>query len=173
MNETIRTLVTRKSCRSYQPTPVPKAQLEQIVAAGLNAPSGMNRQTPLFVVVQNRQTVQTLSRLNAAVMGADTDPFYGAPNVIAVLARKEGSTYLCDGSLAMGNLMNAAWSLGVDSRWIHRAKEVFATAEGKALLARWGISCEVEGIGFLILGYAETEKPKTEIHPNRVVYVTD
>jgi len=170
MNETVKNLVTRKSCNSYKPMHVPKKDIEDIVAAGLNAPSGMNKQTPRFVVVQDEETVAKLSKLNADVGHFPIDPFYGAKDVIVVLAKKE-VTYIYDGSLAMGNLMNAAWSMGIDSRWIHRAKEVFESAEGKQLLAEWGITDDVEGIGFCILGYAAEEKEKTEINPGRVFYV--
>ncbi len=170
MNETIRTLTTRKSAKSYLDRHVDRALLEQIVAAGLNAPSGMNRQTPRFVVVTNDKTVARLSEMNAAVGGMEHDPFYGAKDVIVVLAKKE-CTYLYDGSLAMGNLLNAAWSLGVDCRWIHRARQMFESDEGKALLAEWGITEEVEGIGFCILGYAKEEKVKTELADGRVYYV--
>lgn len=90
--------------------------------------------------------------------------------LLLCLQKKEG-TYLYDGSLAMGNLMNAAWAMGIDSRWIHRAKEVFASEEGQQLLKEWGIEEEVEGIGFCILGYAKEEKEKTEIKTGRVFYV--
>ncbi len=170
MNETIKTLTTRKSARSFQNKHVDRALLEKIVAAGLNAPSGRNMQTPRFVVVTDDETVDILSRMNAAVYDMPNDPFYGARDVIIVLAKKE-CTYIYDGSLAMGNLLNAAWSLGIDSRWIHRAKEVFESREGKTLLEKWGISDEIEGIGFCILGYAAEEKPKTEIQNGRVFYV--
>nr|WP_294469508.1 nitroreductase family protein [uncultured Sellimonas sp.] len=170
MNETVKNLISRKSCKSYQDKHVDRDSLDEIVAAGLNAPSGMNRQTPRFVVVTDEDTVKKLSDMNAAVAGMPFDPFYGAKDVIIVLAEKEG-TYLYDGSLAMGNLMNAAWSMGIDSRWIHRAKEVFESEEGKALLKEWGVEENVEGIGFCILGYAKEEKEKTEIKEGRVFYV--
>lgn len=170
MNPTIQTLTTRKSAKSYQNRHVDQALIEQIVAAGLNAPSGMNQQTPRFVVVTDDKTVQTLSALNAAAGGMSIDPFYGAKDVIIVLAKKE-CTYIYDGALAMGNLLNAAWSLGVDSCWIHRAKQVFESDEGKALLQKWGIQDEVEGIGFCILGYAKEERPKTATKEGRVFYI--
>ncbi len=170
MNETIKTLTSRKSCRCYQNKHVDRNLIEQIVASGLNAPSGMNMQTPRFVVVTDDATVARLSAMNAAVFGFDHDTFYGAKDLILVLAKKE-CTYLYDGSLAMGNLMNAAWSLGVDSRWIHRAKEIFESEEGKTLLCEWGIEEDVEGIGFCILGYAKEEKDKTEIKSGRVFYI--
>ncbi len=170
MNETIRNLTSRKSTKSFQDRHVDKALIDEIIAAGLNAPSGMNIQTPRFVAVTDDETVKLLSNMNGAVMGVSIDPFYGAKDVIIVLARKEG-TYLYDGSLAMGNLLNAAYSLGVGGCWIHRAKEVFDSDDGKALLKKWGIADEVEGIGFCILGYEKEEKPKTENQPGRVFYV--
>ncbi len=170
MNETTRNLKSRKSCKSYLDKHVDKALIDEIIAAGLNAPTGRNMQTPIFVAVTNDEMVAKLSKMNAAVFGMPDDPFYGAKDVIIVLVRKE-CTYIYDGGLAMGNLMNAAWSLGVDSRWIHRAKEVFESEEGKALLHEWGINDEVEGIGFCILGYAKEEKEKTVVQNGRVFYV--
>ncbi len=170
MNETIKTLTTRKSCRSYKNEHITREEIDLIISAGLNSPSGMNLQTPRFVVVQNDEMVAKLSKMNADVAGMPHDPFYGAKDIIIVLAKKE-CTYIYDGSLAMGNLMNAAWSMGIDSRWIHRAKEVFETAEGKELLKSWGITDDVEGIGFCILGHALEEKEKTEIIDGRVYYI--
>lgn len=170
MNETLKNLTSRKSCKSYQDKHVDIKSIEEIVSAGLNAPSGMNLQTTRFVVVTNDDTVKKLSDMNAAVAGMPFDPFYGAKDVIIVLAKKEG-TYIYDGSLAMGNLMNAAWSMGIDSRWIHRAKEIFESEDGKTLLKEWGVEEDVEGIGFCILGYAKEEKEKTEIKKGRVFYV--
>ncbi len=172
MNQTINDLITRKSARSFEERHVDMTLIEEIVKAGLNAPTGMNRQTPRFVVVTDDETVKELSVLNAAVMGADRDPFYGAKDVIIVLAKKEG-TYIYDGSLAMGNLLNAAWALGLGACWIHRAKEVFYGDKGRALLAKWGVDEDVEGIGFLILGHVKEEKAKTEIKEGRVFYVTE
>ncbi len=170
MNETIKNLTSRKSCKSYLDKHVDKKLLNQVIEAGLNAPSGMNMQSPLFVVVSNDKMVSKLSKLNASIMNMPGDPFYGAKDVIIVLAKKE-RTYLYDGSLAMGNLLNAAFSLGLGACWIHRAKEVFEKEEGKALLKEWGINDEVEGIGFCIIGYHKEEKTKTPIKPNRVFII--
>ncbi len=170
MNETIKNLTSRRSCRSFKENHVDKEVINDIVAAGLNAPSGMNRQTPIFVVVTDDEMIAKLSKMNAAVMGVNSDPFYGAKDMIIVLAKKEG-TYLYDGSLAMGNLLNAAWASDVGAIWIHRAKEVFESEDGKALLKEWGITDEVEGIGFCMLGYTKDEKDKTEIKDGRVFYV--
>ena len=157
MNETLKTLIERRSCRSYKADPIPKEVLDQILEAGTYAATGMGRQSPIMVAVTDKKTRDQLSKMNAAVMGASNDPFYGAPVVIVVLANRAVPTYLYDGSLVMGNLMNAAHSLGIASCWIHRAKEEFDSAEGKAILKDLGIEGDYEGIGHCILGYADGE----------------
>ncbi len=157
MNETLKTLIERRSCRSYRPDPVPQEILDQILEAGSYAATGMGKQSPIMIAVTDRQTRDRLSAMNAAVMGAGTDPFYGAPVVIVVLADRSVPTYLYDGSLVMGNLMNAAHSLGIASCWIHRAKEEFDSEEGKAILKKLGVAGDYEGIGHCILGYAAQE----------------
>ena len=154
MNEVVKSLMERRSVRQYTDRQVEPEVLDQILQAGTYAATGMGKQSPRIVAVQDPETVRLLSKMNAAVMGADKDPFYGAPTVVIVLADKTVGTYLYDGSLVMGNLMNAAHALGVSSCWIHRAKEEFESEEGKALLKKWGIEGDSEGIGHCILGYA-------------------
>ena len=157
MNETLKTLMERRSCRSYKPDLIPQEILDQILEAGTYAATGMGRQSPIMIAVTDKETRDKLSKLNAAVMGGSGDPFYGAPELIIVLADRSVGTYLYDGSLVMGNLMNAAHALGVASCWIHRAKEEFDNEEGKALLRSLGIEGDYEGIGHCILGYAKDE----------------
>ena len=153
MNEVLKALRQRRSCRKFQPRQVRREELDAILEAGTYAPTGRNRQSPVIVAIQDPQTLALVSRLNAQAMGADTDPFYGAPTVVVVLADPEVPTYLHDGALVMGNLLNAAHSLGVGSCYIFRAKEVFETPEGKALLRQWGLRENLVGIGNCILGY--------------------
>ena len=154
MNETLKTLMERRSCRAYKADPIPADVLDQILEAGTYAATGMGKQAPIMIAVTDKAVRDRLSRMNAAVMNASNDPFYGAPVVIVVLADRKIGTYLYDGSLVMGNLMNAAHSLGVASCWIHRAKEEFESEEGKAILKSLGIEGDYEGIGHCILGYA-------------------
>lgn len=170
MNETLQTLKTRRSVRSYLPDQVKEEDLQQILEAGTYAPTGMGMQSPIMVVLQNREEINYLSKLNAAVMGSSADPFYGAPTVIVVLADKSRGTCVEDGSLVIGNLMNAAASLGVDSCWIHRAREVFDSPEGKALLAKWGIQGDYIGIGHCILGYANGKVPAAKPRKENYIY---
>ena len=134
MNEVIKNMEERRSVRGYKPDMIKKEDLDTIIEAGTYAATGMGMQSPIIVAVTDKATRDQLSAMNAKIMGTDTDPFYGAPVVLIVLADKARPTYLYDGSLVMGNLMNAAHSLGIGSCWIHRAKEEFESEEGKALL---------------------------------------
>ena len=167
MNQVLDAIITRRSVRSYKPDPIPEDVLERILTAGQYAATGMNRQSPIILAVTDKAVRDELSAMNAAIMGTDTDPFYGAP--VVVLASKAAPTYVYDGSLVMGNLMLAAHAEGLGSCWIHRAKEEFESEEGKALLRRLGIDGEYEGIGHCILGYA-AEEPKAAA-PRKQDYV--
>ncbi len=165
MNDTMKTLIERRSCRSYKKEQIKKEELDAVLTAAVWAPTGMNRQHTRFVAVQDPDTVKKLSAMNAAVMGRDGDPFYGAPCVVIVFGDADVYTYVEDGSLAMGNMMNAAHSLGLGSCWIHRAKEMFESEEGKALMAEWGIPESYKGVGNCILGYIDApaaERPRIE-----------
>lgn len=171
MNEVLRCLEMRRSVRGYRPDAMPSEELiSQVVEAGMYAPTGRGAQSPVIVAVTNKAVRDRLSEMNAEVLGASADPFYGAPVVLIVLADKSRPTYLYDGSLVMGNLMNAAHAVGLGSCWIHRAKEVFASAEGKALLKEWGIDGDYEGIGHCVLGYPVEGQPQ-EAKPRKADYV--
>ncbi|MDO4815217.1 MAG: nitroreductase [Bacillota bacterium] len=168
-DKVLKCLEERRSVRSYKAEQISDSRLEAILKAGLYAPTGMNRQSPVMVVFQDREIIAKLSELNARVMGSDADPFYGAPTVIMVLADKNVRTWVEDGALVMGNLMNAAHAVGVDSCWIHRAREVSEMPEGREILRSMGIGDEYVGVGNCILGYGAGEYPEArERRPGRV-----
>ena len=169
-NPTLEILKSRRSVRAYLPKQVDEEALQAILEAGTYAATGMNRQSPIILCIQDPETREQLRRLNAGVMGSDRDPFYGAPTVLAVLADKNILTHVEDASLVIGNMMNAAFSVGVDSCWIHRAKEEFETAEGKALLASLGIEGDYVGVGHLILGYRDGDLPQTRPRKENYIY---
>ncbi len=172
-NPVIEAMKSRRSCRKFKPDPVPRELVEQIAEAGLWAASGMGKQAVKVIVVTDRALRDRLADQNRRIGGwpEGFDPFYGAPVVLAVVANKEAFTAVYDGSLVMGNLMLAAHSLGVDSIWIHRAKEEFESEEGKALLKRLGIQGDWEGVGHCALGYAAEPLPAgAPRKPDRVVW---
>lgn len=157
--DAITNMLTRRSIRKFKSDMIPKDIIEKIIEAGTYAATGMNRQSPVIIAVTNKELRDRLSAQNAKIMGSDMDPFYNAPVVLIILANKAMPTYIYDGSLVMGNLMNAAHAYGISSCWIHRAKEEFETEEGKELLRSLGIEGDYEGIGHCVLGYADYEQP--------------
>ena len=159
MNETQKTLLSRRSIRKFKPDQVKSAELNAVLEAGQYAPTGGGRQGNLFVVVQDPVLRTQLSMMNAAVLGKNTDPFYGAPTLILVFADRTRSTPVEDGSLALGNMMNAAAALGLGSCWIHRIREMFEGAGGQSLRQRWGIENRFVGVGACSLGYPDGDLP--------------
>jgi nitroreductase len=168
---TLDDLKNRRSIRSFKPEQIKNEELDAILEAGTWAPSGAGAQSAVIVAVQDKALVSKLEKLNAAVLGDPSKtPFYGAPTVIAVLADKTvRPTYVEDGSLVLGNLQIAAHAVGVGSCWIHRAKEVFLSDEGKSLLKKWGLSENFVGVGFCILGYAAGDAPAPK--PRKADYI--
>ena len=171
MNEVIKNIEERRSIRKYKKDMIPKEIIEKIVEAGKYAPSGMGMQSSIIIAITNENLRDKLSKLNAKIMGVDTDPFYGAPVVLVVLAKKNIPTHVYDGSLVMENLMLAASSLGIGSCWIHRAKEEFETEEGKEILKSLVIEDEYEGIGHCILGYKDEEGTLKPRKDNYIYYI--
>lgn len=169
MNETIKNLIERRSCRKFKKEQIKDEELKLILKAGEYAPNGRGKQSPIMLVIQNKEIIEKLSKINAKIMGVETDPFFGAPTLIIVLADKNVRTYIEDGSLVLGNLMNSAHSLGIGSCWIHRAREEFETEEGKELLQKWKIPDNYVGIGHCILGYPDGNLP--EAKPRKGDYI--
>ena len=170
--EALDCMLTRKSVKKYKSDPVPKEMLEKIIQAGLNAPSGLNKQAAVILAVTDKKVRDELSKINA---GKDPflrpDPFYNAPCVLVVLADKSVPTSIYDGTLVMENLMLAAHALGLGACWIHRAKETFETPEWKEFLQKLGLTGEYEGIGNCIVGYADTVPEKKPRKENRVFWI--
>lgn len=170
MNEVLSCLETRRSVRKFLPKQVEADTLDAILRAGTYAATGMGRQAPKIIVLQKPEDIAELERMNAAVMGnPEAKPFYGAPTVCLVLTDPNIRTCVEDGSLVIGNLMNAAHALGVGSCWIHRAREEFDSPEGKALLRRWGVDERYIGVGHCILGYAA--EPAATAKPRKADYI--
>ncbi|MBQ9429153.1 MAG: nitroreductase [Clostridia bacterium] len=168
--EALECILSRHSVKSYLPTEVKQEDLDVILRAGLAAPSGRNAQAAILLCVTDKALRDRLSALNAAVMGAQSDPFYGAPCVVVVLADKTVFTGVYDGSVVMENLLLAAHARGLGACWIHRAKEVFASKEGKAILRDCGITGDYEGIGNCVIGYPAAAPAAKPVRDGRLYF---
>lgn len=170
MNESLKTLLERRSIRKYTEKQVDEATLDQILKVGTYAPSCMGKQSAVMVVIRDRETLKSLSAINAELRGNPAmDPFYGAPTAVLVMADSTMACHVQDASLVLGNLMNAAHALGVGSCWINRAKETFERPEGKALLKKWGLPETMEAVGYCVLGYADGPAPEPK--PRKEGYI--
>lgn len=171
---TLDVIRARRSCRGFRPELIEKEKLDKIIEAGTYAATGMGRQAPIIISVRKKETRDRIAALNAKIMGQPEtfDPFYGAPEILIVLADRSIPTYIYDGSLVMGNMMLAAEELGVATCWIHRAREEFEAELGKELLAELGITGDYEGIGHLAVGYpaapAKAAAPRKDNYVYRI-----
>ena len=154
-NEVLRALRERRSCRSYTPEQIKDDELQAVLEAGTWAPTAMGLQDPWIVAVQNPALLERISRMNREVWGRDIDPFYGAPTYVLVFASdpEKWKNGVQDASLVLGNMMLAAHAIGLGSCWINREREMFATEEGRALMAELGLPEGLIGVGALALGY--------------------
>ena len=174
MNETLKVLESRRSCRNFKSDTVKEEHLKAIIKAGTYAATGMGKQSPIIIAVTDKKLRDEIAEENRKIGGWQEgfDPFYGAPVILIVLADKAVATHVYDGSLVIGNLMNAAESLGIGSIWIHRAKEEFDSEFGKNILKKLGIEGDYEGIGHCALGYAkEPSKPAAPRKDNYVYFI--
>ena len=173
MNEVMKALLERRSCKKFKPDAVPQELIEQVARAGTYAASGMGKQSPIIVAVTNREIRDKLAKANAEIRGnPGADLFYGAPAVLVVLADRSVPTHVYDGSLVIGNMLLAAHSLGLGSCWIHRARETFERDEFKAILKQLGIEGDYEGVGNCVLGYpAQDAQPAAPRKADYVYYL--
>ena len=163
-NIVLQALRERRSIRKYKAEQISDEELKAVLDAGTWAPTGKGLQDPWIVAVQDEALRARISRMNAEVWGKDIDPFYGAPTFVLVFGSDPAvwANSVPDGSLVLGNMMLAAHAIGLGSCWINREREMFATAEGKALMAELGLPVNLIGIGALALGYPDgpTREPK-------------
>ncbi|MDR2610136.1 MAG: nitroreductase family protein [Clostridiales Family XIII bacterium] len=152
--DVITVLKERRSIRAYKPDDVPEDVLEKILDAGTWAPTGQGSQSPLIVAVKNEQMRKTLSAMNAEVLGVDIDPYFEPPVILLVFGRTEHRTCVQDACCVLVYMMLAAKSLGLDTCWINREKQMFESERGQELMAAWDIPEGYEGVGALSLGYA-------------------
>lgn len=159
-NVILKALKERRSIRKYQKKQITDEELQAVLEAGTFAPTAYGAQDPFIVAVQNQEIINQLVKMNALVRGKDGNPYYDAPTIVLVFASKSASNNFRDGSLVLGNMMNAAHAINLGSCWINREFEMFSTPEGIELMKKFNLPEGLIGIGAISLGYADCENPK-------------
>lgn len=162
MHDILDVLKGRRSVRKYKDDAVPENLMDEIVEAGLYAPTGMNRQDTLILKITEPSTVRKLGLINGKLMGREgLDAFYGAPAVLCVFSGSGSPIAIHDGCTVLSNMMNEASALGLGTCWIHRGKEQFETPEGKGILKKAGIDGDAyQCIDSVVVGYPAGEIPQ-------------
>jgi nitroreductase len=137
-NAVIENIMSRRSIRAYKPCTVARDTMQTILECGINAPSGMNRQSSEVRVVDNPETMAEIVQLMAAG-NPDVDPgaikgcFRGAPVMVFIANDPAYDFSVIDCGLLSENIMLSGWSLGVGSvclgspvRFLRNAPEALA-----------------------------------------------
>ena len=156
----LKELENRRCCRSYLNKSVEEEKIQEIINAGLFAPSAINEQPGIIVAITNKEIRDKLMTLNAKGRGGDT--FYGAPVVLLVASK--GPFVNLDGGAMIENMLIEAYHQGLGACWIHRAKDELESEEGQALFKSVGIDLsEYTGVGHVILGYPASNEYRPKI----------
>lgn len=156
-NQFLEIIKTRRSCRHYKAEQITDEELSAVLEAGTYAPTGHGKQDPVIVAVQNDAIKVRLEKLNAAIMGVDSNPYYDAPTYLLVFASKDNANAFQDGSCVLENMMLAAHAIGLGTCWINREYQMFQTEEGQQIMKELGLDRNLIGIGALSLGYPSRE----------------
>jgi len=172
MNETIKTLLSRRSIRAYKQEQIKDEDLQTILNAGKFAPSAMNQQSWHFTAVQNKETLQKINqtlknillksgnkRFEEMAKLENFNVFYNAPTLIIVSGDEKAIAPQCDCALAMGNIFLAASSIGIASCWIHAITQLSSTEEGNSLMSELGIPQGNKIFAAGAFGYSAVEAP--------------
>ncbi|MBE5961313.1 MAG: hypothetical protein E7256_07995 [Lachnospiraceae bacterium] len=170
MNQVYQNILSRRSCRSFTTEAVKQEDLELILKAGVNAPSGMNRQSWRFTVIQDKEKMMELAKAVGTVLGRGENYDFYRPDVIVLVSNdRENSNGLADCACALQNMFLMANSLGIGSCWINQLKTICDDERIRPLLDSYGIPKEHIVWGIADLGYAK-EEPKEKVKDEAVIH---
>lgn len=188
MNETMQTILHRRAIRRFDERQIDEELLQQILQAGLYAPSAGGKQGVIFAVCQDKEVNERLGKIKRANSNphmataknyvskeqpsiAD-DPklinaFYDAPTVITMFAPKNFLFSVDDCAVAAENMMLAADSLGIGSCYIGQGWTAFADSYGQEILRKWEIRTDYYAVMQLLLGYPRESDKHPVAKPRR------
>lgn len=158
MNDTLDTIFTRRSIRSFKEEKISNKDLELILKAGTFAPSALNMQKGKIVVVENPKIIQQLREIGTSIFPKHIDPFYGAPHIILVLVKKDSFCPIQDGSVIMENMMLACRSLNIGSCWINCLSDILKNEKATNIKKQIDEHDEYIGVAAMAFGYPKDNK---------------
>lgn len=163
MNEVLKNIITRRSVRSFKEEQIKDEELDLIIKAGTHAPSGMNKQSWQFTVVQNKEKIELLAKVVREALGRDEGyNFYAPPTLIMLSNDKENSNGLADCSCALENIFLMANSLGIGSCWINQLKTICDEVKVREVLTSFGIPENHIVWGMASIGYPASNPKEHE-----------
>ena len=154
MNETLQTIFTRRSIRSFTDQPISKEHLDLLVQAALCAPSGMGLQTWQFTVVSSREKIDRLAQVIGKTLNRENYDMYRPAALIIPSNEKESRFGKEDDACAMENIFLAAHSLGIGSVWINQLQGICDESAVREVLRELQIPDSHVVYGLAALGYA-------------------
>lgn len=171
MNQTIETILNRRSIRSFADRPILEEELALIADAALHAPSGMGKETWQFTVVQNREKIRELAAVIAKETGRENYTMYDPQVLIIPSNLRESPFGREDNACAMENIFLAAKSLGIGSVWINQINGNSDNPAVRKVLDELGVPADHVVYGMAALGYPEGIEPAPKVRRGKVVYV--
>lgn len=173
MNEIIKSIKSRRSCRAYTEEQIPSEYLNEILECAIEAPSGMNSQGCYYTAIQNKEVLQELNEAVKSVFrkrndnrgfNEDYNFYYKAPTLVLAMAKSDYKYFLTDGSAGLENMFLAANALGLGSCWINQLGDTCNEEEVRKLLDKCHVPAGFNIIGCAAIGYAV----KPSVEPKRV-----
>ena len=165
MNETMKTILERRSIRRFTDEPVPDEILRQLAEAAMHAPSGQNLKTWKFTVVSSSKMIKKLAEAMRVALGRDSYDMYGPAALLIPTNERESVFGPEDNACALQNVFLAAHSLGVGSVWINQLRRVCDVPEVRGVMNEMHIPASHVVYGLAALGYADSQAPVRPYSP--------
>ncbi|MDF2872318.1 MAG: putative dehydrogenase/NAD(P)H nitroreductase [Anaerocolumna sp.] len=171
MSEVLKNIKARRSVRKFSEEQIPQEKLEDILTAGLYAPSGRNSQNWQLTVVQGEEKLELLRAAVGKALGQpDYKRFYDAPTLILVSTPKDYTLGAFDSSLVLENIFLEATDLGIGSVWIHQLAGLSDNPDLREALTQLKVPEDHVTWGSAALGFPAVEVPGDRVNKGVVVY---
>jgi len=172
MNEVLDNILTRRSVRSFKSEQIKDDELTLILKAGTHAPSGMNKQSWQFTVIQNKSKIEALAKVIREALGRDEGyNFYAPPTLILLSNEKDNPNGVADCACALENIFLMANSLNIGSCWINQLRAICDEAAAREILTSFDIPENHIVWGMAAIGYPDATTNPPVIKDGTIKFV--